>query len=117
MNKIKEREKNWDIKVSEYIEENYKYYKLMNDIDHSSNVMIKYIYDQVAEYLEIEPVTFNCFNLGVETFLQPKINESLGMDFEEKEVEKAWRFSNGKKKINYDDYLRQYVWLHENRIL
>lgn len=39
------------------------------------------------------------------------------MDFEEKEVEKAWRFSNGKKKINYDDYLRQYVWLHENRIL
>lgn len=117
MNKIKEREKNWDIKISEYIEENYKYYKLMNDIDHSSNVMIKYIYDQVAEYLEIEPVTFNCFNLGVETFLQPKIKEALGMDFEEKEVEKAWRFSNGKKKINYDDYLRQYVWLHENRIL
>lgn len=117
MIKIKKREKNWDIKVSEYIEENYKYQKLMNDIDHPSNLMMKYICDQVAEHLEIEPVGFDCFDLGVETFLQPRIKEVLGMDFEEKEVEMAQRFPSGKKKINYDDYLRQYVWLHENIII
>lgn len=117
MIKIKKREKNWDIKVSEYIEENYKNQKLVNDIDHPSNQMMKYICDQVAYRLGIKPVAFDCFSLGVETFLQPKIKEVLGMNFEEKEVEIAQRFPSGKKKINYDDYLRQYVWLHENMII
>lgn len=65
MKKLKEREKNCDIKISDYIEENYRWKQLFYDPNHPTNDVIKEKAIRVLDILNIKSNDKIYTNMGV----------------------------------------------------
>lgn len=57
--KLKKREEKWDIKISDFIMENYKDKKLFSDVNHPTPYLMKEICDRLGRYLGLEGKTEN----------------------------------------------------------
>lgn len=53
---IQEREKNWDIKISDFIWNRFRVVQLFYDIGHPTNILLKEIANRILTYLGIEHI-------------------------------------------------------------
>ena len=116
---LKEREKTWDVKISDYIIENYRDYKLFTDTVHPSRMLIMEICHRIADVLMLKN-TENIFIEEdyemVESFVMPWVKKVLGLRFKEEYVrtnsrinwEGNARLKDGKMDLR--EYIREYVY-------
>ena len=72
---------------------------------------MKYICDSLADILKIHRVESITLDIGVETFLNPVIMKNLNICIKEDTVKKNNKLCEGlEERINYDEYLREYIW-------
>ena len=118
MNKIKEREKEWDIKIHDYIAENYQKTPIFNDPYHPTNNILKIISVEILKLLNItEDALFAQSELNkCEIPILPCVREALGITYDNSLI----RLGNSTRKltdyVNLDSYVRQYLWWSHNKI-
>ena len=85
LEKLKKREEQCNIKVSDYIEENYQKEKLFYAVNHPSNSMLKYAIEQILEQLFDKKITINMDEVEplniVEELIYPGVKENLELQF------------------------------------
>lgn len=112
MKKIKEREKNWDIKIYNYIMDHYKYEKLFFDIGHPTNVILKKISSDILEMLNIDDKEiFAQTQLDAhEIPVYPSVRKHLGMEWNENEIRKGKKCKKVEEVMDFKEYVREYIW-------
>lgn len=119
IDKIKQREKNWDIKVSEYILDNYQKVKLFYDIGHPTNVLMLFISLGVLKMLEIDgeqeiDVT-NAISVmdGHENPVYPCVASTLGILWKEDKLRKSNLAKKLLDSMDFDEYIKEYCfWIY-----
>lgn len=109
IDQLKEREKNWDIKVSDYIIDNYKKIRLFNDYAHPGNIVMRKICEQLATILEVDDISYvsdDVFWIGMDMFAHKSINDKLGFTWKQETVKDRY----SEDRINYSEYLEEYMW-------
>ena len=108
--KIKDREKNWDIKVSDYIEKNYKKKKLFYDPGHPTNDLMEYMAKCILKIMHIDDKDI-CCNNSMDTHelpIYPFVASALELEWKEKMIRKKGKKLCGKMDI--EEYIREYIW-------
>ena len=96
MDKLCLREKQWDIKIVEFIRMWFRKKKLFYDIGHPTNVILKYISSEILKKLEIEEAISSNICLDFhEVPVYPAVRKYLNMEWEEEKI----RVSNDDKRI------------------
>ncbi len=114
--KLKQREKGWDIKVSSFMEENYKVKKLFYDIDHPTNDLLIEVCRKLGQILGLDDwdSVFPDIDLGWrEQFVWPCVRKALGLQWKDSTVRNNGKYffiklSNG--QLTIDEYIRQYIY-------
>ena len=111
-----EREKSWDIKISDYIFENFQVEQLFYDIGHPTNFLFKEIATRILYYLKIDDNVMevsgglNCYEVPV----YPCIKKALKLEWDvsslRKKMKGIQRFVLDDKEMNLTEYIREYVW-------
>lgn len=110
--KFREREKNWDIKIIDYIMENYKTRKVFYDAKHPTNLVMYQIAIKLLDYIGIEGDDISCpINLGgYETPIYPEVKEVLGLNYGgTDEILRTDSFCKLTDYMDIDEYVRQYI--------
>lgn len=111
INKIQQREKNWDIKILDFILSHYKSEKLFYDSGHPTNVIFEKISADILQILGISDRISTDLRLDSnEIPIYPWICKVLGMEWTEERIRAS---SNAKKCSDYMDikeYIREYIW-------
>lgn len=108
--KLLEREKEWDIKISDYIMNNYKKEKLFYECFHISDVLVREIADRLLKYMgyeavynEVRPEASMDTN---EMFIYKDVVDALELEFEQKYI----RINHRENMINKADMdMEEYV--------
>lgn len=121
--KLKKREENWDIKISDFILENYKDIKLFYDVNHPTPFLMKEICKRLGKYLGLEGKTENVKeDLGyAECFVWPFVQNALGIHWSEEYVRRdnsSWYWTKFiGASLDVREYIREYIWWkYEKRI-
>ncbi len=109
--KIREREKRWDIKIADYILSEYKNKQMFNDFGHPSNDVIRKMSRELLEYIGIED-DLKDFKMiyeldEYEDPIYPCVREVLGLKYQKKYL----REQSDKKlveKMTFEEYVREY---------
>lgn len=120
MNKMKLRDQNWDIKIYDFVEKNYKKHKLFNDYDHPSKYLLEYVCRKLGNLLNLEEADNIPFVYDLdwrEQFIWPGVKKALALEFTEENV----RLGQGKyfdklacPELTVKEYIRQYIfWKYE----
>lgn len=116
LQKVKNREKQWDIKVQDYIIHNYQSQKLFSDTWHISTEFAKVIAKRTLKYLEmcsdIEGI-IPCLD-DYEVFMYEDVKKALGIQWKENIIRKYTRDVSCAEKNEMD--LFNYVELCVNEI-
>jgi hypothetical protein len=126
MEKIREREPNWDIKIYDFIMQNYKSKKLFHDLVHPTNVIMKKMALDVLQMLGItitaeleaeleqEPeYQFGHLNQE-ETPMYPVVKKVLGMEYEEERYIRDGKEGKKCMRMDMEEYVREYLWYCHN---
>lgn len=110
IDKIKEREKSWDIKISKFILDNYQRYKLFYDPGHPTNCIMKYIALMILKKLNIECDYVKCDKCmdAHEKPIYPMVKKVLKINFLDDNIRVT-----GKKlceKMNFEEFIIEYCW-------
>lgn len=85
LDELKKREEQCNIKVADYIEENYQREKLFYAVNHPSNSMLKYAVEQILEQLFDKKIAINMDDVEplniVEELIYPGVKETLKLQF------------------------------------
>lgn len=114
INKVKEREVDWDIKISEWILTNYKKHRMFYDVNHPSNEIVKYIVEQILETLNITDK-----NLVLDYLLKLDYHEvpvygyvmrTFGMEWSNDYILRKYSKSTlTNRQIDLYEYVEQYI--------
>ncbi len=111
MEKIREREKKWDIPIYDFIIRNFKKKKLFYDPGHPTNVVMKEIALGILEKIGITDDHIFCEEKmdSVEGFVYDFVRETLEIEWEDNEVRKgSWAKKLG-TKMTKEEYIREYL--------
>ena len=115
MEKLQKRERNWDIKISDYILAHYKAEKLFYDCDHAADCVMQEIGKRLCRKLGIEDVDgkLEYFMNWEESFIFPYVKQALELSWDEKYIREEgngedYVISGG--KMDLDEYIREYIW-------
>ena len=117
ISKVKSREEEWDIKVSDFIIENYKNHRLFYDPNHPTPFLIAYyirelmtLMDIAVDVDEIYLLSNLCKLNGHELFIIPCVLKSFNMTFTSHNIREDMKgvFDN----LDLDTYIK-YYWLYE----
>jgi hypothetical protein len=114
MKKLKEREKHCDIKISDYIEENYQHKQMFYEPIHPTNDVVEEKARRVLSILNIKlnerPHT-NRGGLDIgELFIYGCVRRALGIEFEQEYIHKySGALTLYNKAINLKEYIEQYI--------
>lgn len=111
MDKLQSREKNWDIKVSEYIKEHFHTIPLFNDHSHPSNYLLHYIYEQIAIFLKLPdyPKTYNYPPIGLPMPILPSVAKHFDLHYET-ESDKLISKLTREPLTTLEEYIKYYCW-------
>ncbi len=109
MDKIKERDNNWDIKIYSFINERYQEEKLFYDIGHPAEAIMIFIAEKIFVLLGVETdEIIACSPMDAhETPVYPCVRDVLGLKWDTRYIRKQ-----GKrivKQMDLDEYIREYV--------
>lgn len=108
---MKDREKNWDIKIVDYIQEKYKSIPCFADASHPSKYVMKEVGRQVAALMGISDINENIYDceIGIPVPIIQTVYKVFNFDFVEK---KQWF---GKKvDLEVEDYITAYLWWYHD---
>lgn len=112
--KLYQREQNWDIKITDYIVENYRTTSMFVDCCHPSQELMLEICRRVAGVLGIEDIheEDTSIVLGIEAFVWPSIRKHLGILWEKKTVRKYCSNSvyGSIDTLDIEEYIREYIY-------
>lgn len=113
--KLKEREKSWDIKIVDYIMDNYMDKQMFVDVSHPSDDLMLKICCEVCKQLGFsDNKKVYHFNLGVEAFIWPQVKEILGIRWDKNRVREYTDRQNlhhfGIGGIDMRQYIQEYIW-------
>mgnify|MGYP003307744905 CR=1 FL=1 len=115
--KLQQREEKWDIKISDYILENYKKVPCFVDIGHPSMYIMLEIGKRLAKYLDIDDITYTyeIGHLGLASPILPCVKEHFKINYGITDTLCERNFVLG--EILEDDlsnYIREYLWWSHN---
>lgn len=123
MIKLKKREEKWDIKISDFILENYKDEKLFSDVNHPTPYLMKEICERLGRYIGLEGKTENIKEDlgGVEGFVWPFVKNALGLRWSQEHVRRNnvslfWTKLVG-ESLDIREYILEYVWWKYEELL
>lgn len=111
LEKVREREKDWDIKVLDFIINNYRDHQLFYDPNHPTNFLLQYVTNEILKLLKVIPIKeeINCMLL--DSFEMPiceSVNFALDLRFKtKKEIRKSGK-KIVKSKMDLEQYIKQY---------
>lgn len=118
MNKLHEREKNWDIKIFSFIKENYKKIPCFVDATHPSKYVMKEVGRQVANILGLNDIDDENYEstMGICVPILQDVLNYFDLNFiVSRELEKEYL---GKRVVlEVDDYIRAYLWWYHEIVL
>ena len=112
MDRLRRREAYWDIKISDYIEENYKRRRLFHDHEHPTNEVLKRMAEGVLVLLGIKeelpdiPLSLARY----ENPVYPCTQKALGLEWMDAEYHPGNRTVAIRETLDTEEYIRQYVW-------
>lgn len=119
IDKIMEREKEWDIKILEFILDNYKKRKLFYDPNHPTPVIINKIVDGILERLNIICNSDDSDDFLLDTYEMPickDVIQVFQIEYINHELRKNGRKICG-RPMKLNDYINQYLameWQNKN---
>ena len=120
--KWKEREMNWDIKIVDYILDNYKKYPLFEDPNHPGEILLNEICRRLLLYINIQDVNYEKkFHSGcaMEIFVLPQVKEALGMTWKKEKI-RLYTIDycyHDRQPIDFRQYVQEYIWRVFGRLL
>lgn len=117
--KILEREKGWDIKISDFILKNYKKMKLFYDAGHPTNDIMVHISKNVLFKLDIDEdiFTLRCMDAH-EVPVYPIVKKVLNLEWEDTLIRKSNCAKKVSDKMGFEEYITQYLWwCHKYRVM
>jgi hypothetical protein len=112
VNKIRERERGWDIKILDFILNNYQKKKIFYDPQHPVNEVFIEMGRKVLEVLNVPIYEFcqlTTFGDGREIFIYNCVKEALGLEFEEKYIRVHSNTQIRDKYMDLHEYIDEYV--------
>lgn len=111
INKIQQREKEWDIKISDFILEHYRSEKLFYDDGHPTNVIFEKISADILQILDIPDRIFTDIRLDAnEIPIYPWIRKVLGMEWTEQCIRTSKNANKCGDSMDIKEYIREYIW-------
>lgn len=119
--KLQLREKNWDIKIADFIYKNYKSIPCFVDANHPSKYVMKEIGRQTAQILKLNDICDEKYesNMGIPIPILPSIKAHFGLDFTVPVERKQDYFGRvvEDKESYLEDYIQAYLWWYHDRII
>lgn len=112
IDKIKDREKCWDIKIADFILENYKKNKLFYDIGHPTNIILKEISLQILKRVGIDDESIYC-DMGLdghEEPVYPCVTKTLGLMWRSEFIRESKIAKKMVPKMDFEEYIKEYLW-------
>ena len=111
--KIRERERKWDIKVYNFLRNTYQKQQIFIDFGHPTNLVIKYITENILLYLklknDIEDIKIELVLDEYEDPIYPCVTKTLGLKYQ-----KEFLRENSNKKLrdemDLEEYIREYCY-------
>lgn len=90
-NKLITREKEWDIKISDFIFENFREEKLFYDTNHISDFLVRELASRILKFIGYtENPNYNGFSLDQwETYIYKDVVDALGLQFNQNEMRRG----------------------------
>lgn len=115
---FKKRERNWDVKIVDYILENYRERQVFYDHYHPTNVLYEYIAREILGQLNVSAKQLACpwEQDSYETFVYPEVARALEMKWwndncELRKQATSYRFE---AHMDYGEWVREYIaWCYE----
>lgn len=110
MNKLKKREKQWDIRIADYVEKHYRNEKLFYDDGHPTNSVMKQISGEILQRLNIDDWEIHCeITMDEhEKHVYPIVRKVLGLKWADGEIRKTGR--KLAEHMDFDEFIREYCW-------
>jgi len=115
INKIRDRELHWDIKISDYILKNYKNSLLFIDRDHPYIPLVTFFCSAVAKLLNITDAKLNFGDTGLSAPIPPSVRKHFELAFEHNY--KYINTINGQTISCFADYVKYYFLMTHDIIL
>ena len=111
MNKIRERQNNWDISIYEFILQNYQTHQLFYNQGHPTNIVMAEIARQVLKKLGIcgEPDTERTMD-NHEEIIYPCVAKTLSLTWKQTELRKSRFAKKINPKMDIREYVKEYIW-------
>lgn len=119
--KVRQRETDWDIKVSGFILDNYKSHQLFYDPNHPTNYFLSYITTELLKRLivnstvTVDQLRVACCLDTIEIPVCAAVTKALHLDWTNSIIRISGPFTNRlRTKMNINNYIYQYlscVWL------
>ena len=118
MNKLKEREKNWDIKIYDFIMKNYKTIPCFTDASHPSKYVMKVIGRQITRIIGVTDIEDDEYesNLGMKVPIMNSVSEYFQLDFQVS-CERRKEYLGRMAVSEIDDYIKAYFWWYHQMSL
>lgn len=116
LQELEEREKGWDIAISDYILKNYQNKKLFNETWHITSELAKEIANRILAYLHLK-VYEDDYILpildGYEVFIYPDVRKALNLKYKEKFVRIYQKYTAASPiNMDYDKFIESlYIYL------
>lgn len=111
INKIQQREKYWDIKISDFILEHYRSEKLFYDDGHPTNVLLEKISADILQILGVPDNVSTDIRLDLnEIPVYPWIRKVLGMEWTEEYIRTSENAIKCNDYMDIEEYIREYIW-------
>lgn len=110
--KIKKREAQWDICITEFILDHYKNEKLFYDSGHPTNTIFRKISEEILAKLGIQDMQIECSAVldAHEVPVYPVTREVLGMQWEDDSIRVSKNAKRAVEKMDFEEYIREYIW-------
>lgn len=118
INKLIEREKDCDVKISDYILENYRNEELFYDPAHPTNILLKEKTRRILNKLNIYDIEFDECEMKLdssEIFIYGCVRKALGLNYNKRYIKHfEKRGTLWGRSISVEEYIRQYKLWYEN---
>ena len=115
VDKWRAREERWDVKIVDFILENFQNINLFEDISHPAECLQHEICRRLIALLGCEDTNRSThYHMGccMEIFLWPQVKDILGIKWHKEQIRlytKDYCYHDG-QPINFDQYLTEYIW-------
>ncbi|MBR5407634.1 MAG: hypothetical protein IK111_08330 [Lachnospiraceae bacterium] len=123
VSKFREREKEWDIKIIDYIVENFRSIKCFVDRAHPTDIVFRVIIKGILEILNIEYNTleYSIYNRdifqGTENIIYPDVARFFKLQYWSEDYELRRFFPQKIRAMNMEEYVREYIFEYYERLV